>query len=496
MANSWQEAVVGAGIAASQLNQLLNALTQARDIGQGAGLYQPIADPGAPTAAINTASGNLTGAYSYLVVYRTGGVNNAGTILYYSGNTTAAGAVSNVVNPSAEQVNLSSIPTGPTGVIARDLYRTKAGGSTYYYLDTLQDNVSTDYTDNTADSGLGNTTAPAVNTTGTPWGLPVYPGLPGFGGFAGAIAGMLSGSTSVPIWWDQAHWQTIPLLSAANTWAAAQTFSASATFSAATAFAQTPTFSAGITGSGTTGALGAGSGILGTANTWGVPQTWQNNSGNGGVQGTMSSNGSDAALALTNTGAGGTTYWLDSSGGTSDIGQGYLGVWYPAGTTWLWRLNASKMDFNVVANFLRGMTVPSGRPATFNGSLTTIGGQTTAGTYGALATLAVTENQEITSTSTTTLWSITPPANGIYSVKCYLRVITAATTVTLTLSYADSGGAQTYTPSALNAQSIAVGSHGVVAFDFEAVTGTAIVLSITCGTADQVYVTSALVGVA
>jgi hypothetical protein len=50
-------------------------------------------------------------------------------------------------------------------------------------------------------------------------------------------------------------------LANANTWTAAQTFNAEATFSS------------GITGTGSTGTLTAGSGILDTANTWTAPQT-------------------------------------------------------------------------------------------------------------------------------------------------------------------------------------------------------------------------------
>jgi len=260
--NSWQTATSGVGARASQLNQLLNALTQAQDIGQGAGLYQPIANPGALTATVSTATGNLTGAYTYVVVFATGGAN-AASGYFPSGNTTAAGTVSNTVTPSAQAVDLSAIPLGPTGTIGRDLYRTDAGGSVYYFLDTIQDNTTTTYTDNTADSSLGTAIAPTVNTTGTPWSVPVYPSYPGFNGTTGAMAGqVVSGGTSAPIWWDGVHWQQIPLWTTANQWQTAQTFGALATFSA------------GITGSGTTGTLTAGSGILGTANPWTAAQTF------------------------------------------------------------------------------------------------------------------------------------------------------------------------------------------------------------------------------
>ena len=73
--------------------------------------------------------------------------------------------------------------------------------------------------------------------------------------------------------------------------------------------------------------------------------------------------------------------------------------------------------------------------------------------------------------------------------------MTASTEVTVTLSYDDSGGSQTYTPAALNAQTLAVGSYSMVDYSFEATASAAVTLTVTAGTASQVYVTSALVGV-
>jgi len=125
-----------------------------------------------------------------------------------------------------------------------------------------------------------------------------------------------------------------------------------------------------------------------------------------------------------------------------------------------------------------------------------VAGQTTAGSFGVSATLTSAKNVEVTSTAAQTILTFMPTTSGLYSIKSYLRVVTAATTVTLTIAFADSGGAQPYTPPALNAQSLAVGSHGVIAYDFEAVAGTPITLTVTAGTANQVYVTGALVGVA
>lgn len=132
--------------------------------------------------------------------------------------------------------------------------------------------------------------------------------------------------------------------------------------------------------------------------------------------------------------------------------------------------------------------------AAFGGPITQGGGQATYGIYGVPTVVAGSKNLEITSTSATTIWSFTPPADGLYTAKVYLRV-TASTTVTVTISYDDSGGSQTYTPDALNDQTLTAKSYSMVAWDFEATPSAAITLTVTTGTANQVYVTSALLGV-
>ena len=68
----------------------------------------------APTAAVGSA-GSLTGAYYYVATF----VTALGETAPWPGTAT-------VVNPSSQQVNLTSIPTGPDGVIARRIYRTPA----------------------------------------------------------------------------------------------------------------------------------------------------------------------------------------------------------------------------------------------------------------------------------------------------------------------------------------------------------------------------------
>ena len=109
--------------------------------------FTSVTTSGACTATlIATGTGNINnGTHSYKVTF----VNSAGE--------TSLGTVSNTVTVDAsnKQVNLSSIPVSSSNsVTARKIYRTKAGGSTYFLLTTISDNTTTTYTDNTADANL------------------------------------------------------------------------------------------------------------------------------------------------------------------------------------------------------------------------------------------------------------------------------------------------------------------------------------------------------
>jgi hypothetical protein len=64
----------------------------------------------------------------------------------------------------AQQVALSGIAIGASGVTARKVYRTVAGGSQLKLLTTIADNTTTTYTDNVADGSLG-TNAPTSDTS-------------------------------------------------------------------------------------------------------------------------------------------------------------------------------------------------------------------------------------------------------------------------------------------------------------------------------------------
>jgi hypothetical protein len=101
------------------------------------------------------------------------------------------------------------------------------------------------------------------------------------------------------------------------------------------------------------------------------------------------------------------------------------------------------------------------------------------------------QEQQITVTSQTTVLSYTPVAQGNFTIKVYLRVVTAATSVTITVTYTDATGSQTMT--LVNA-SVPVGSYDVTAF-INATTGSAIAVNVTAGTSSQVYVSAVIEGV-
>jgi|GEM_PF-4429013 len=111
--------------------------------------------PSAATLALAAGSNLGIGVYQYEVTYVTA-----------NGETTGGTSASITTTAGNQAVNLTAIPTGPTGTTARKIYRTVVGGSTYKLLTTLNDNSTTIYSDTTADGSLG-ATVPASNTART-----------------------------------------------------------------------------------------------------------------------------------------------------------------------------------------------------------------------------------------------------------------------------------------------------------------------------------------
>ena len=116
------------------------------------GIDAPLTDP---SAAIG-AAGVLTGDYQYKVTF-----TNTATGTRSNSNPIAAS-----VTLSSEKADLSSIPvSSDSQVNAREIWRTVSGGTSFFLLTTILDNVTTTHTDNTADGGLsGATELPLDNT--------------------------------------------------------------------------------------------------------------------------------------------------------------------------------------------------------------------------------------------------------------------------------------------------------------------------------------------
>jgi hypothetical protein len=98
---------------------------------------------------------------------------------------------------------------------------------------------------------------------------------------------------------------------------------------------------------------------------------------------------------------------------------------------------------------------------------------------------------ELTTTTATTVATFTPTAQGNFIIDAYFRVVTASTTVTLTASWTDGSGSQTYTW--VNATSEPVGSYHNAPLYLNATTGSAITITATAGTANQVYVSGTII---
>lgn len=80
-------------------------------------------------------------------------------------HTTQTGPQEGVIATMGRYGTISSIPTGPTGTTARRVWRTKAGGSTYYLVGQIDNNTSTTLDDVTPDYSL-TVTAPITNANG------------------------------------------------------------------------------------------------------------------------------------------------------------------------------------------------------------------------------------------------------------------------------------------------------------------------------------------
>lgn len=152
--NLWQP--IDYGVDSREYNYLNSDQGVVQDPVQRWRLAEQIEVPVPTTAPVATeagAGGIAAGAYRYAVTYITS-----------NGETTISPSVS-VTIAANKQVHVTSIPLGPVAVVqgvnfpvvaSRNLYRTKVGTTTPYYLQqAIADNVTTDIFDSTPDASLG-----------------------------------------------------------------------------------------------------------------------------------------------------------------------------------------------------------------------------------------------------------------------------------------------------------------------------------------------------
>jgi hypothetical protein len=114
-------------------------------------------DVGTPTTAEGTAGDanspfKNTAVYEYKVTFvsKYGHESNAGPA-----------SVSLTLTAARDDIALTAVPTSTDPqVTARKIYRTVNGGTLHLFVDTINDNTTTTFTDTTTDIGLGQTTPP------------------------------------------------------------------------------------------------------------------------------------------------------------------------------------------------------------------------------------------------------------------------------------------------------------------------------------------------
>lgn len=120
--------------------------------------------------AVDSGSGTGpdTGTHTYQVSCYTNNSNGAGPFEFNFG------VASNTLTATGHAANLSMVPQCPDQdflgepIVGRYIYRTKAGGSSYFLLTTIANNSAVTYTDTTADSSLSTTYPVIVGATVSP----------------------------------------------------------------------------------------------------------------------------------------------------------------------------------------------------------------------------------------------------------------------------------------------------------------------------------------
>jgi len=116
----------------------------------------PKAAPGAPTLELAAGTELEVGVYKYAVTFVTA-----------NGETTTGTEAETTTTTNNERVQLTNIPTGPSGVTKRRIYRTLVGGAQKKLVAEIGNNTATDYLDQVPDGSLG-ANIPTLNTSGAP----------------------------------------------------------------------------------------------------------------------------------------------------------------------------------------------------------------------------------------------------------------------------------------------------------------------------------------
>lgn len=156
--SKWQEVMYGVGseeynYSDSDIGTQIDPIQRWRTAGQ-----IEIAIPVAPTLA--SVAGTLTGTFKYAVTFLT------------ANGETSIGA-SAAITLTTQKTNLTAIPVGAAAsiegvnfavVTSRNIYRTKAGGSIFYLIGSIADNITTTFADNNTADALLVTPSPTYST--------------------------------------------------------------------------------------------------------------------------------------------------------------------------------------------------------------------------------------------------------------------------------------------------------------------------------------------
>lgn len=362
----------------------------------------------------------------------------------------------------------------------------------YRLVQTLPNNAVTTYVDTLPDSQLG-ALAPTTNTTGTIFQLPLFPSFPSNPSTGTLI--VLTNSTPTPYLWNGTTW--VPTQTDLVAGDGIAISDANGVFTVAAQVANSS-----LTNNSTGLSLN-----VNNPNTWTALQTFGNNLSFGGA--TVAITGLTTGQALVYNG----TNWINADVAFADLSgtatnsqlAGPLVDALVAGNAGIAVTNPTTVGSATINAVVDNATLTIGssgialNPAhaniwtaaqTFQGGVVidAVNGTPTAGHYGVVTTAAATYEGAVGTTSTT-LASFTPPGDGTVAVHVYLRP-TVTTTVSLTVTYSDAGGAQS--DAILNNATLSSPAE----FDgyYEATTASAVTITATAG-ATGVYASAVIEGV-